>query len=146
MNLFSLSEIQNLPETTGVFCFLNESSKTVFVGVAENLKQEVSRVLAEKGFLQNKTKQIETIISDAKSIVGVFAKTIRARKPIYNFNLSEQRHFPHFKITAEKFPRLLVTRRIANDKAEYFGAFLPETGARLMLDFLNRTFRLRAAR
>lgn len=41
------------------------------------------------------------------------------------------------------FPRLLVTRKIAADGAEYFGAFLPETGARFLIDFLNKTFRLR---
>ncbi len=59
------------------------------------------------------------------------------------FSLAEQRLYPHFKLTAEKFPRLLATRRIADDNAEYFGAFLPETGVRFLIDFLNKTFRLR---
>ena len=57
--------------------------------------------------------------------------------------LDEQRLYPYLKITAEEFPRLLVTRRIEDDKAEYFGAFLPETGVRFLLDFLGRIFRLR---
>jgi excinuclease ABC subunit C len=56
----------------------------------------------------------------------------------------ELRLYPHFKLTDEKFPRLLATRKIADDKAEYFGAFLPETGVRFWIDFLNKTFRLRA--
>lgn len=59
------------------------------------------------------------------------------------FSLRQQRLYPHFKLTAEQFPRLLVTRRIADDGAEYFGAFLPETGVRFLIDFLNKTFRLR---
>ena len=59
------------------------------------------------------------------------------------FPLAEQRLYPHLKITGEEFPRLLVTRKIEDDKAEYFGAFLPETGVRFLLDFLNRNFRLR---
>lgn len=58
--------------------------------------------------------------------------------------LAEQRLYPHLKITGEKFPRLLVTRKIEADGAEYFGAFLPETGVRLFLDFLNKVFRLRS--
>jgi excinuclease ABC subunit C len=59
------------------------------------------------------------------------------------FSLSGQRLYPHFKLTRERFPRLLATRKIFDDGAEYFGAFLPETGVRFLIDFLNKTFRLR---
>ncbi len=52
--------------------------------------------------------------------------------------------YPHFKLTNEKFPRLLATRKIENDKAEYFGAFLPKTGARVLLGFVNKFFKLRS--
>ena len=52
--------------------------------------------------------------------------------------------YPHIKITNEEFPRALATRRIVNDGDEYFGAFLPKTAARMLIDFLNRTFRLRS--
>ncbi len=58
-------------------------------------------------------------------------------------DISEQALYPYLKITAEKFPRLLVTRKIENDKAEYFGAFLPETGVRFFINFLNKLFKLR---
>ena len=64
-------------------------------------------------------------------------------KPNKHFSLKDQRLYPHFKLTRERFPRLLATRRIAPDEAEYFGAFLPETGVRFLMDFLNKTFRLR---
>ena len=52
--------------------------------------------------------------------------------------------YPHIKITNEAFPRALATRRIENDDDEYFGAFLPKTAARILIDFINRTFRLRS--
>ncbi len=52
--------------------------------------------------------------------------------------------YPHIKITNEEFPRSLATRRIEKDGDEYFGAFLPKTAARMLIDFLNRTFRLRS--
>ena len=60
-----------------------------------------------------------------------------------NFNVVENL-YPHLKITREKFPRLLVTRRILNEKDDYFGAFLPETGVRILLGMLNKIFRLRS--
>ncbi len=52
--------------------------------------------------------------------------------------------YPHLKITAEEFPRLLATRRDEGDGAEYFGAFLTKTAVRILIDFLNRKFRLRS--
>jgi excinuclease ABC subunit C len=67
----------------------------------------------------------------------------RGNKQIQRFSLADERLYPHLKLTNEKFPRLLVTRKTENDGAEYFGAFLPETGVRFLIDFLNKTFRLR---
>lgn len=65
-------------------------------------------------------------------------------EPENNFSLEGQRLYPFLKLTRESFPRLLATRKIApGDDAEYFGPFLPETGVRLLIDFLNKTFRLR---
>ncbi|MEP6946713.1 MAG: hypothetical protein ABJA02_12410 [Acidobacteriota bacterium] len=52
--------------------------------------------------------------------------------------------YPHLKITAETFPRILATRVIEEEDAEYFGAFLTKTSVRILIDFLNRTFRLRS--
>ncbi|MEO5860555.1 MAG: hypothetical protein ABIR33_16615, partial [Pyrinomonadaceae bacterium] len=62
----------------------------------------------------------------------------------YRFSIEGKPLYPHIKLTREKFPRLLATRVIADDNAEYFGAFLNRTNARMLLDFLNRTFRLRS--
>ncbi len=55
----------------------------------------------------------------------------------------EDNLYPHFKITRERFPRLLATRRIEDDGAEYYGPFLPKTSVRILIDFLNRKFKLR---
>lgn len=60
-----------------------------------------------------------------------------------NLSLSNQRLYPYLKITIEKFPRLIVTRKIEDDSAKYFGAFLPETGVRFFINFLNKLFKLR---
>jgi len=52
--------------------------------------------------------------------------------------------YPHLKLTAEEFPRLLATRRVEEDADEYFGAFLTKTAVRILIDLLNKTFRLRS--
>src|SRR5687767_2637052 len=60
------------------------------------------------------------------------------------FSISDQPRFPHIKLTREPFPRALATRIIKEDRDEYFGAFLNRTSVRILIDFLNRTFRLRS--
>jgi excinuclease ABC subunit C len=60
------------------------------------------------------------------------------------FSIEGKPLYPHIKLTRERFPRLLATRLIANDGAEYFGAFLNRTNARILIDLLNRVFRLRS--
>lgn len=52
--------------------------------------------------------------------------------------------YPHIKLTRERFPRVLMTRLIGRDDAEYFGAFLHRSNARILINFINRTFRLRS--
>ena len=59
------------------------------------------------------------------------------------FSIAGKPFYPHFKLTREEFPRALATRILNNDGDEYFGAFLNRTSVRILIDFLNRTFRLR---
>ncbi|HVF46841.1 MAG TPA: hypothetical protein VNA17_04680 [Pyrinomonadaceae bacterium] len=52
--------------------------------------------------------------------------------------------YPHLKVTREPLPRVLATRRIEEgDDADYYGAYLTRTAMRIMIDFINRVFRLR---
>jgi excinuclease ABC subunit C len=61
----------------------------------------------------------------------------------HTYSIEGQPIHPHIKLTNELFPRLLSTRLVEDDGAEYFGAFLGRTAARILIDFLNTTFRLR---
>lgn len=60
-----------------------------------------------------------------------------------SYSIDGQPVHPHMKLTDELYPRLLSTRVVENDGSEYFGAFLGRTAARILIDFLNTTFRLR---
>lgn len=67
-----------------------------------------------------------------------------AKAKKHRFSIEGKPLYPHIKLTAEPFPRVLATRLIEDDGAEYFGAFLNRTSARILLDFINKTFRLRS--
>jgi excinuclease ABC subunit C len=63
---------------------------------------------------------------------------------VKNFDAGSAGLYPHLKITNEAYPRILATRKIENDSDEYFGAFLTKTATRILIDFLNKTFRIRS--
>ena len=65
-------------------------------------------------------------------------------KAKHRFSIEGKPLYPHLKLTSERFPRVLATRLIEEDGSEYFGAFLNRTSARILLDFVNKTFRLRS--
>lgn len=67
-----------------------------------------------------------------------------AKRKKYKFSIEGKPLYPHIKLTRERFPRILATRIITDDDAEYFGAFLNRTSVRLLIDFLNRIFKLRS--
>lgn len=142
----SFAQKENLPQSEGVFCFYNEQRQALYAGVAENIKRKVDDILSADKFFAGAASigKIEFKKSRNNDLINLFAETIRRKKPLYNVSLAEQELYPHLKLTREEFPRLLVTRKIETDEAEYFGAFLSETGVRIWLDFLNRTFRLRS--
>ncbi|HEX8246734.1 MAG TPA: hypothetical protein VF599_01005 [Pyrinomonadaceae bacterium] len=57
----------------------------------------------------------------------------------------EKAHYPFLVLTTgERFPRLLVTRRpdLVGEKDTLYGAFLPETTVRRLIDLIARVFRL----
>lgn len=127
-----------MPETAGLFCLFDAETRALFAGAAGNLKKEIF----ENEFFEQ-ASSIE-IHETKENLSRELARLIRQKKPRFNLSIHEQTLYPHLKITNEKFPRLLVTRRILNETDEYFGAFLPRTGVRIWLYVLSKLFRLRS--
>jgi excinuclease ABC subunit C len=129
----------------GVYILTNAENKTLLVGATDNVKKKISELLSNKQFFgkafDTQISHIEVLYGD--DLIKLFSQTIRLLKPSYNISLADESLYPYLKITREEFPRLLVTRKIADDEADYYGAFLTSTGVRFGLEFINRTFRLR---
>src|SRR4030095_10540282 len=72
------------------------------------------------------------------------ASLVKKHQPYFNYKLKDDKSYPHLKLTInEPFPKCVITRRIQNDGALYFGPFLPAAMARRTIDLINRTFQLR---
>ncbi|HEU5237776.1 MAG TPA: excinuclease ABC subunit UvrC, partial [Pyrinomonadaceae bacterium] len=99
-----------------------------------------------------KTEELVRQIADVEFIVTdneveafiLEASLVKKHQPYFNYKLKDDKSYPHLKLTVnEPFPKCVITRRIQNDGALYFGPFLPAAMARRTIDVINRTFQLR---
>ncbi|MCB1007932.1 MAG: excinuclease ABC subunit UvrC, partial [Acidobacteria bacterium] len=71
---------------------------------------------------------------------------IKSRKPRYNVLLRDDKTYPYLKLTREPWPRLVFTRRIRDDGAQYFGPYLPGGLARRAIKLAQKLFGIRVCR
>lgn len=146
--------ISGLPEQPGVYLFRDAQGTLLYVGKALSLRKRVASYVRPETALSPRIArmmrqvadvEIRATASEAEALL-LEAQLIKAHKPHYNVALRDDKSYPLLKVTRERFPRLLVTRRKLADGASYFGPY-PDAG--LMHDavrFLRRVFPLRTCR
>ena len=145
-------KLKNIPRSAGVYLYKDRTGKTIYIGKAKNLRSRVRTYFQEARPFDRKTDALVRQIADVEFIVTdnevealiLEATLTKKHKPRYNVNLKDDKSYPHLKLTInEPFPKVVITRRIQNDGALYFGPFLPASMARRTIDVINRTFQLR---
>lgn len=144
-------KIKSLPTDAGVYLHKNADGKIIYVGKAKNLKNRVRSYFQSNKNHDLKTRELVRRIADFEFIVVdtevealvLESNLIKLHKPRYNIMLKDDKQYPHLKITKEDFPKVIITRKISKDGANYYGPFLPASLARKTLDLINRTFQLR---
>src|SRR4029079_19484101 len=56
--------------------------------------------------------------------------------------LRDDKTYPYIKLTAEKYPRVYVTRRLRKDGSSYLGPYFPGTLAHRLVHFIHRHFKV----
>jgi len=145
-------QIDRLPEQPGVYLFANAAGVTIYVGKARVLRDRVRSYLSARGAspktdaLLAEAARLEVIVTD--SVVEALAlenHLIKQRAPRYNILLRDDKNYPYLQLTAqERFPRVLVARRVERDGAFYAGPFLPASLARRTMTLTHKLFGLRS--
>ena len=150
MNLLE-EKLKNLPAQPGVYLHKDFEGKIIYVGKAKSLKNRVRQYFQSSRNQDAKTRELVKRIVDFEFIVVdnevealvLESNLIKKHKPRYNVLLKDDKQYPHIKITKEEFPKVLITRKLVKDGANYYGPMLPANLARKTLDLVNRTFQLR---
>jgi len=146
------SRIDRLPEQPGVYLFSNSTGDTIYVGKARSLRDRVRSYLGARGTspktdaLLDEAAGLDVVLTD--SVVEALAlenNLIKQRTPKYNILLRDDKNYPYLKLTtAEKFPRVLVARRVERDGSVYAGPFTPASLARRVMALNHRLFGIRS--
>src|SRR5947199_41720 len=149
-------KLKEIPRSPGVYLHKSAEGKIIYIGKAKNLRNRVRSYfqVSRRGEFSYgiKTEELVSQIADFEFIVTdteaeafiLEASLVKQYQPYFNYKLKDDKSYPHLKLTVnEQFPKCVITRRIQNDGALYFGPFLPASMARRTIDLINRTFQLR---
>src|ERR1700681_2105216 len=137
-----------LPLLPGVYLYKDAYDTVIYVGKAKNLRHRVRSYFSEERLADAKTG---TLISEARAIdfiqvdnekeaLALENNLIKQWKPRFNILLRDDKTYPYIKLTAERFPRVYVTRRLKKDGSSYFGPYFPGNLAHRLVHFIHRHF------
>ncbi|MFX4037155.1 excinuclease ABC subunit UvrC [Enterococcus faecalis] len=149
MNERIKNKLALLPDQPGCYLMKDKNSTIIYVGKAKILKNRVRSYF--RGSHDTKTERLVSEIDDFEYIVTesnieallLEINLIHKNNPKYNIMLKDDKTYPFIKITNEKYPRLMITRKVLKDKALYFGPYPDVNAANETKKLLDRLFPLR---
>jgi len=147
------AKLQHLPNRPGVYLFRDEAATILYIGKANSLRTRVRSYFTGGKDPSLKTRELVRRIADVETIVVgseaeallLEANLIKEHRPRFNIQLRDDKRYPYIKVTVqEPFPRVLVTRSLANDGARYFGPYTDVGPMRQALELIKRRYPVRS--
>jgi excinuclease ABC subunit C len=124
-------QLEDIPDTPGVYHFLNTKGQIIYVGKASDLKKRVASYFKKNTGLSTwKQRMVPAIakidwIETETEIEALLleANHIKKYAPYYNVTMRDDKNYQYIKVsTDEEWPRVLSTRTI-DKSGTYFGPF-----------------------
>lgn len=146
MNELIQQKLSILPELPGCYLMKDRQGTVIYVGKAKVLKNRVRSYFT--GSHDAKTQRLVTEIEDYETIITssniealiLELNLIKQYDPKYNIMLKDDKTYPYLKLTAERHPKLIVTRIVKKDKGRYFGPYPNVTAATETKKLLDRLY------
>ena len=144
-------ELKKLPGKPGVYVMRDKDDNIIYVGKAVSLKNRVRSYFRKT----NKTERIKKMVSlidhfeyivvdnEAEALI-LECNLIKKNRPKFNVLLKDDKTYPYIKIDVKSdYPNVIITRRLLNDGAKYFGPYANPGSAKEMLDFIKQKYKIR---
>src|SRR5437763_4398670 len=144
-----IEKIRSLPTQPGVYMYKNAAGEVIYVGKAKSLRARVRSYFnegvgeadAKTGSLLREALDVEYIVvANEKEALALENNLIKQKQPRFNILLRDDKTYPYIKLTAERFPRVYVTRRLKKDGSNYYGPYFPTSLAYRIVDLIHRHF------
>lgn len=139
-----------LPESPGVYQYLDKNGTIIYVGKAKRLKRRVSSYFnkyqdrAKVRILVRNIADIKHIVVDTEQDALLLENNlIKKYQPRYNSLLKDDKTYPWICIKNEPFPRIFSTRNFVRDGSSYFGPYTSGYSLKIMLDLIRQLYPLR---
>ena len=142
--------VLNLPESPGIYQYLNDEGTIIYVGKAKNLKRRVSSYF-NREHESGKTRVLVSKIADIRYIVVnteedallLENNLIKKYKPRYNVLLKDDKTYPSICVQNEYFPRVFRTRKIIRNGSSYYGPYSHVPAMYALLNLIKHLYPLR---
>ena len=141
------------PEKPGVYLMKDARNEVLYVGKASVLRNRLRSYFGSPHGLPPKIRRMvaqledfEFIVTDTEAEALILENTLIKRyKPHFNARLKDDKTYPYLKIDlTEEFPRVYITRQVAQDGARYFGPFATASSVRQTMDLIKKLFPYRS--
>lgn len=145
-------ELKKLPAKPGVYIMHNDKDEIIYVGKAIKLCNRVRQYFQGSRNLTTKIQHMvshiayfEYIITDSELEALVLeCNLIKEHRPKYNTMLKDDKNYPYIKVTTnEEYPRIMLARRMKQDKCRYFGPYTSAGAVKDIIELLRKLFKIR---
>lgn len=149
------NEIHLIPEQPGVYLMKGDDDRILYIGKAGNLRARVRAHLqgtpGSGGFYRSfvpLVRDVSYLVTDNEvEALLLEHNLIKEHNPEFNVKLKDDKRYPYIKVTlAEEYPRVFLTRTLAQDGSRYFGPYPHVKEARTTLNAMKELFPIRQCR
>jgi excinuclease ABC subunit C len=139
-----------VPESPGVYMYLDENDTIIYVGKAKNLKRRVSSYFnktidnPKTRVMVRKIRNINYLVVESEEDAFLLENNlIKKHKPRYNVLLKDDKTYPWLVVRDEPFPRVHLTRKKFNDNSRYYGPYTSVMTVKYLLQLLFSLYPIR---
>ena len=151
LNLKTL--VASLPEQPGIYQYLDEKDKIIYVGKAKNLKRRVTSYFNK----EHKSDKTTVLVRRIRNIKYIVVNTeedalllennlIKEHQPRYNVLLKDDKTYPSICVQNEYFPRVFKTRKVINNGSSYYGPYTHLPTMHTLLDLIKKLYPIRTCK
>ncbi|MFZ7121359.1 MAG: excinuclease ABC subunit UvrC [Eubacteriaceae bacterium] len=143
------NKLKSLPDKPGIYLMKDIDGNIIYVGKAINLKNRVRQYFrdSEKSTIKvaimvDNIEDFEIITTDTEMEALILeCNLIKKYMPRFNVMLKDDKSYPFIKVTInEKYPRVIMTRKIKKDGAKYYGPFTNVLSVKQTIELINKLY------